>query len=93
MHVVAALFAAGAVIFGGDAKGFATVKLEGPAGAQLLIDGQPVATFGADERLKLQLSAVSHTLVVKQDGRVIARQDVMFGRDSNITLTMRGPIK
>ena len=89
MHILAVLFAAGALVVGSPGPGYAHVELIGPPGARLLIDGQPVTVFDNSGRVELKLSGVRHRLTVERNGRVIETREVTFGAGSRITLRMQ----
>ena len=88
MAILAALFAAAALVVGSPEYGFATVEIEGPPGAELHIDGRPVTIFDAEGRVLLQLSAETHRLTVKRGRKVLESRDVEFGAGSRIHLEM-----
>ena len=88
MHFLAALFAAATLVVGAPGPGYATVELQGPPGARLLIDGRPVTVFDNSGRVALKLSGERHRLTVERDGRVIETREVEFGAGSRIVLTM-----
>ena len=88
MHILAALFAAAALVVGSPGAGYADVELIGPPGAQLLVDGRPVTLFDNGGKVRLRLSAERHRLTVQRDGRVIETREVTFGAGSRIVLRM-----
>jgi hypothetical protein len=88
MQMLAALFAAAALVVGSPGHGYANVELIGPPGAELHIDGRPVTVFDNSGRVALKLSAVRHRLSVVRDGRLIETREVTFGAGGRVVLRM-----